>query len=459
MSRIVSFARDELGLALTPAQSEMLSTFEASGCHQAVWQCGRRGGKSLLADVLALYDVAVRDQLREELRAGEPRIAAIVAPRIEQAQHISSCASLIENSSQLGRLLVSQTTEELAFANGSSIRAYPCSARTIRGGAWSSCILDEFAHFVDSTDGPQAGDRVLEAALPALAQFGDSGWLVAISTPRWRSGAFWRLVERAQSGAFAWMHYRHLSTEAMNPRIPVEWLAERRREDPELFAREFLAEFVDGASAYLTSADDMGCVRRGESLIQPPVEGARYVAAMDPAYSLDNFALAIGHKDHGPVVIDGVWTWRRHGHEATLDAVAELARAYHVGRLRTDQHAAQPIREGLAQRGLEADYRPWTSESKSDAFSRLKVALNTRQVELPEDSALIEELCSLEARPTPAGFTKIAAAAGGHDDRAIVVAAVVQELLGRKPTAIVAPIVMPNSAKPWLTVPDALARF
>jgi phage terminase large subunit-like protein len=151
----------------------MLSTFATGGYSSAVWRCGRRGGKSLLADLLVLYDVALRDHLRNRMRRGEARVAAIVAPRIEQARaHIRNCSALVAQSPLLRRLLVSETSDELEFANGAAIRAYPCSARTIRGDAWSLCVLDELAHFMDSTEGPAAGDRALEASLPALAQLG-----------------------------------------------------------------------------------------------------------------------------------------------------------------------------------------------------------------------------------------------------------------------------------------------
>ena len=430
MSGVLAFAREELRLDLTPAQAEMLATFEASGAGQAVWQCGRRGGKSLLADVLALYDATVRDWLRAKLRPGELRVAAIVAPRIEQAaDHIRNCAALIEASPRLRSQVVASTTEEIVFANGSAIRAYPCSARSIRGGAWSSVDLDELAHFVDSTDGPAAGDRILEAALPALAQFGSEGWLIAISTPRWRQGAFWKLVERAKAGAGRY-HFRHLTTAAMNPRIPAEWLEERRREDPDLYAREFEAEFVDGTGSWLSSGDVVrACRREG---ILPPGDGPRYVAAIDPADYRDKFTLAIAHRaDDSRIVVDGVWAWHRLGHAGTLNEVAAIALRYGVRSVSTDQHSAEAIREGLRERGLRDEYLPWTAKSKFDAFTSLKLGLQTGAVELPNDPAVVEELCGLESRPA-GEFVRIAAAPGGHDDRATVIAAVVHALTGRR---------------------------
>jgi hypothetical protein len=429
--KITTFAKRELGITLTPEQARAVSEFEAGGYQQAIWRWGRRSGKSLVADILALADAITRDKLRAKLRPHEPRIAAIIAPRLEQAQeHTRNIATMVEGSPRLRPLLATQTADELTFTNGSVIRAYPCSARSIRGGAWSSVILDELGHYITGEEGNAAGDRVLEAALPSLAQFGSDGWLIAISTPLWKSGAFFKLCQRAESGRFKYMHAMHATTSQMNPAISAEWLADRRREDPDVFAREFEAHWIDGASSYLESADVVSCVRHGVDRLAPSTT-VRYFGAIDPAYSHDDFALAVGHRrDEDGAVIDGVWTWRRHGHEATLNAIADVCGAYRLTRVTTDQHCAQPIVEGLARRRIVAALTPWTNESKSNAFAALKVALNTRAISLPDDPALVEELCGLEATPTPSGLTRIAAISGGHDDRAVCVAAVVAQMAG-----------------------------
>jgi hypothetical protein len=223
------------------------------------------------------------------------------------------------------------------------------------------------------------------------------------------------------------MHATHVTTAEMNPAIDPDWLEERRREDPELYAREFEAQWIDGASSYLDSADVVACVRGGVDKLAA-AHGVNYVASLDPGYSVDSFAVAIGHKDSEGAVIDGVWTWRKHGHERTLDAIADVCHAYKMTRVTTDQHCAVPIVEGLAKRSIIAVLKPWTNESKSNSFAALKVGLNTRAISLPDDPALTEELCALEATPTPSGLTRISAISGSHDDRAVAVAAVVAQL-------------------------------
>lgn len=280
MSKIADFAREELGLTLTSGQLDVLEGFEAGGFSEGVWCCGRRGGKSTLADVIALYDALTRDQLRDFLLPGEPRIAAIVAQNLGRARrHITRCAAWVKRNPNLSRLLVSETADELTFSNGSAIAAFPCSARSLRGDAWSCAILDELAHFTDTTDGNASGQMVYEAISPSLAQFANAGWLISISTPRWRQGMFWSLVQRGQSGRFPRLHYVHKASQQMNDRLSAEYLAEKQLENPDNFRREYLAEFSD-AGAFLDSLDVLGCVRRGEGIL-PPAEGVRYRAAID----------------------------------------------------------------------------------------------------------------------------------------------------------------------------------
>lgn len=434
MSAIAQFAREELHLELTPMQARAVSEFE-DGHQHAVWPWGRRSGKSLMADVIALYDALVRDTLREKMLMGENRITAILSPRLDQAQaHIVNINALLRRAPQLRSMISTQIADEIQFKNSSVIRAFPCSARGIRGGAWSACIMDELGHFMTSDEGNAAGDRVLEAALPSLAQFGDDGWLIVISTPLWKQGAFWKLCQRAQSGAYPYIHYQHGSTAEMNPNIPKSWLEQRRIEDPDLYRREFLAEFVDGTSAFLNSVDVLACQRKGIGTLAPR-DGLGYVGTIDPAFSRDLFAMAIGHRDTDQLVMDGVWTWHREGFEATLDQVVQVAERYRVRSLRTDQFSAQAVMEGLGKRGLHCEAVPWDSTGKWQAYARMKALINTRELELPDDEKLAGELLGLEARTTPAGAIRIAAGGGGHDDRASVLAALVDSLEGPRASA------------------------
>jgi phage terminase large subunit-like protein len=123
-----------------------------------------------------------------------------------------------------------------------------------------------------------------------------------------------------------------------------------------------------------------------------------------------------------------VWVWHRQGYDNTLDQVAAIAARYGVRRVRTDQFSSQSVLEGLQKRHIECEVIPWANENKFEAFTRLKAGLVTRQVTFPNDDLIVQELMNLEAKPTVTGLVRISASAGNHDDRATVLAALMDML-------------------------------
>jgi hypothetical protein len=85
-----------------------------------VLRVGRRSGKSLISDVVVLYDALLRDHLRAKLRPAEPRLSIIVCPRLDQATaHLANIWSLLSANPALANLVTSRTADSIALANGS----------------------------------------------------------------------------------------------------------------------------------------------------------------------------------------------------------------------------------------------------------------------------------------------------------------------------------------------------
>jgi hypothetical protein len=111
-----------------------------------------------------------------------------------------------------------------------------------------------------------------------------------------------------------------------------------------------------------------------------------------------------------------------------LDEVAAIARAYGSAPVLLDQYAAEPIAEGLTERGINPVRRPWRNELKLAAVTMTRQALYADELELPRHPELVAELVSLEQRPLPSGKPRIAAPPGQHDDYATCLMALVHEL-------------------------------
>ncbi len=186
----ITFARDVLGVSLYPRQKEALRGIAA---HPLSLLClGRRSGKTLVACIWAVYDAVVRD-LSEYVRPGETRYVVVVATARDQARRAFQVTRSFFDLPLLSPLVARETNDELHLTTGVVIKCLPCSARSTRGLAVSTVIFDELAHFIDTENGYQAGEQVYRALAPSVAQFGDAGRIVCLSTPRGQRGIFWRL--------------------------------------------------------------------------------------------------------------------------------------------------------------------------------------------------------------------------------------------------------------------------
>jgi phage terminase large subunit-like protein len=428
---LVEFARHSLGLDLWPGQVQVLSEWAESGKRKILFCVGRRSGKGVMAAVAAIHNAVVPDYSPYMRSSVEDRFIVVVANRDKQAQEfIRVVRELLEASPDPDlRSLVdfdSCTLEQIVFRNHVVIRAVPCSSRSTRGLPVSLLILDESGHFQTDSDGVGAGKEVYNALAPSIAQFGEMGYIMFTSTPKWRAGLFWEQFRNGTEGIDPGLLVIKRSTWEMNPKITRAALEPEFRVDPDYAATEYGAEFSAAEGAFLDIVDIMAAKRETGTL--PPNPDLRYKCAIDPAFQKDAFAMAIAHKEKDFVVIDGVWIWHRHGYDNTLDEVAQIAHRYGVRRVRTDQFSSQSVLEGLQKRRLECEVIPWANENKFEAFTRLKAALVTRQVTFPNDDLIVQELMNLEAKPTVTGLVRISASSGNHDDRATVIAALMDML-------------------------------
>ena len=169
--------------------------------------------------------------------------------------------------------------------------------------------------------------------------------------------------------------------------------------------------------------------------IRPPLPGQTYVVSIDQAFTRDVFAAAVGHRDGEMMIVDLVVGW--HGtratplpFDATLDQVAELARAYGAARVRLDQYAKEPIIQGLARRGIEVIPGDWTNERTASAVAATRTALIAGHLDLPNHGPLINELIAYEGHQPAGGRPRFGAPGGGPDDYVSALLGLVDETTG-----------------------------
>lgn len=399
-----------LAFPLWPRQRELLADVEA-GPRVHVWALGRRSSKSTMAALVGLWSCLLRPELLASLRPGERGYAVAVATNLRQARLIVRAAlSIVERSPLLGPLVEAATDDEIRFVNGTAFAAFPCTSRGGRGWPIFALLLDEFAHFLDDTDGPAVADRVFEALLPSLAQFGEAARVIVSSTPWGSDNLFADLFRRASAGELTDAIAQQAATSEVNPTFDVE--RERELLDEEGFAQEYLASFAAGGAAFLDEERVAAAVVADRRELGPG-EATGWVAGLDPAFSRDPFGLAlVGRRvSDGRLVLGLTRRWkpkrargdagsfeqRRLTEDRVLAEVADLCRRYGAQAV-TDQHAAPAIVARLRRAGVFVRTQAMTAATKTDAFSELRQRLYAGELELYGEPQLLAELRRLRTR-------------------------------------------------------------
>jgi hypothetical protein len=399
-----------LALELWPRQRELLHDLEHAREH--VWALGRRSGKSTMAAAVLAWDATQRPHLAGRLLPGERRYSIAVATNREQARLVlQRTRALLEGSPLLAGLIEGVSDDRILLRNGSVIAAFPCSARGTRGWPVSALVLDEAAHFVD-TDGNASLEAVWQALSPSCLQFGAAARMIVSSTPCGSEGLFAEMWRDGADGRFPDRVAHRFSTAEMNPTIDAEVLAAAEARDPQWVRSEYGAEFVGGAAQYLDPDVILAAVRFPGDL--PPEQGYNWVAALDPAFSRDPFALVIVGQDKSDwrrLVVGCVRGFRpgpggpdsfeesRSTQDWILDEVASLCR-YYGARVVTDSHLAPLIQTRLGEQGLPVRVQQLKGASHTEAFLELRARLHAGTVDLPDNSDLIRQLRRLRVHYT-----------------------------------------------------------
>jgi hypothetical protein len=220
---------------------------------------------------------------------------------------------------------------------------------------------------------------------------------------------------------------------------PVHWTPERcaelQRRNPQAYVTDCAAEFAQPESSLLSEID-LEVVTRTVPIETAPRPGVHtYVAAMDPATRGNSWTLVIGHServaDGGPRYVVDVarqWTGSRRSPLSpaeTLKRIAEIAIAYGVRELHTDQHAADALRDLARPYGLIVKDTATTGASKLEMFEALRIAIASRAIELPPGATLRSDLLSIRKRVAQSGGYTIETprtADGRHADYASALA-------------------------------------
>jgi hypothetical protein len=399
----------------------------------AVLAAGRRFGKTFhIAVPMAVHAACFRSY--EGTRPGEHPTCLFLAPTIPQADiDHRGIVALFRNSPTLKAFMPLFTRRGvLQLRNGVDVVIQKCDLRSVRGLPIIFCCAEELNFWrseEDSTRNP--AEEVLASVRPALIQFA-YGRLLMVSSPWNKSGPMWQAFSKRLETRDP-LCMRMTSVQG-NPTLDPVRLAEEQRRDPDRYAREIEAEWLDAASALLPSDALDASIAKGR-FENPPKPGVRYVAGIDAGFRSDAFGFSLSHAEGERVVVDLVRSWQPKPKKpvnfvATMDAITEICKFYSCRQAFSDQVCNEVIRQRLKQEGIAVEQVSTLGRRASGIYQTLRAKCLAGQLEILDNAELIGQLRRLEIVRSGGGGERCEASSG-HDDVAIAAALSIHMSCGR----------------------------
>ncbi len=393
---------------------------------------GRRGGKSRIAAVVALF-LTIRFDT-SQLAPGELAVIPVIAADRRQARavlgYLKGLCELDDFKPYVHRVL----KETVELHCGVNIEVASASYRTVRGYTCVGVICDEVAFWRvdDGSANPDA--EVLGALRPGMATVPDS-LLLGLSSPYATRGELHRAVERYfgrdDPNVLIW----NADTKSMNPEVPARIIERAFEEDPVAAASEYgqdgRVRFRSDVERFLDPAAIRAVTVEGRHELEPR-PGPFYVAFVDPSGgSQDSMTLAIAHVEGPLSVLDAVREVRPpFSPDNVVRDFTELLKTYGIISVVGDRYAGEWPRERFRVHGIE--YEP-SALTKSDIYRELVAPVNSGRVALLDLPVLHVQLVGLERRVARGGRDSIDHGPGGRDDVANAAAGALV-LVGSDPT-------------------------
>ncbi len=415
------------------------------GTNEAWLVIGRRGGKSFVLALIAVFLASFRDY-RKYLGPGERATIVVIAADRKQARTILRyCVGLLESVPMLANTIQAKGQEHVDLANSITIEIHTASWRTVRGYTVVAALCDEIAFWRTDDDAANPDTEILAALKPAMATI-PNAMLLCASSPYARRGALWdafKRYHRHDGPVLVW----NADTRTMNPRVPQSYIDAETEKDPAAASAEYGGQFRTDVEQFLSREAIDACVSLGVRE-NTPISNVRYRAFVDPSGgSQDSFTLAISHRESGKVIVDAIRERRPpFSPEQVVDEFADVLKSYGIHKVHGDRYAGEWPREQFRKRGITYEV---CEMPKSDLYRDLLPAINSRRVQLLDHPRLISQLANLERRTARSGKDSIDHAPGAHDDIANAVAGAVSAVASHAGPIRVSPEAMEWSRRPY----------
>ena len=363
---------------------------------KAVRQCG----KSLMSE-----NILIKCSLQHSNQT-----SILISPTLKQSKKIFKSIVKIFKGTPL--LAGSNATElEIDFINGSKILLLSAEqGDNLRGYTvtkYGILIFDEAAYIRDD---------VFYLCTPFVNA--NDAPIMAVSTPKFKTGFFYELFADGKSGKKN--VYSYDFTEYPNPYLSPEKLEFYRSKMPiNLFRADYLGLFMEATS------DVFGDFKR--ILSNTVTMDGNHIAGIDWGIGKgannddsDSTALSIfnGHRQQ-----IRLYHWNDLDETSTISAIVDALREYQVKKVTVETNSIGGVYLGLLKKAIvRADLRcqvvefTTSNESKREVIEELVVEIQNRTIQLLDESEQSIQLSAYQMEKTPSGKITYNAANGYHDD-------------------------------------------
>jgi hypothetical protein len=390
---------------------------------------GRRGGKDSVASVMVVHS-AVFFSDGDKLRPGEQALCLLLARDKDQAQTVLKyIKAIFKDIPALREMVTRETRTGLELVNNVVIEVMTNDHRAVRGRTLLFCCMDEVAHWQTQSPTISPDLETYRAVIPSLATL-PSAKLIMISTPFGKRGLLHQRYTQYFGKDDPDVLVIQASSLTLNPALDARLIEEDIVRDPEGARAEWLGEFRDDVSGFVTrevieASIDVGVLERS------PIAGLYYFAFVDPAGGAgsDSMTLAIGHLQDGNAVIDVVREVRPpFSPEQVTAEFAELIKKYGIRAVVGDDFGNEWCKEQFRKRNIW--YEPST-RNRSELYLESLSYFNSRKVRLLDHKKTAAQFCDLVRTTSRTGRDGVNHPPNGHDDCSNVVAGVIVHIMAR----------------------------
>lgn len=425
-----------------------------------VW--GRRSGKtSQFTAFVEAYEATCGGHLEFVAKRQECALF-LTAQKAEYASDfiLQFVLPLIEDSPLLAKRIERFNSDGIIVSSGLkgvakkiAIRPAPPNIKAFRGPAIPVIGMDEAAFWYKDAENANPDYEVERAVDKALGQFPFAKKVVG-STPWNKEGIVWDAINAGTEGKkyqseekkakFKGTLVLHAPTPALlNPLLTREWFQKEFAKDPEAYAREIKAEFVDAVDGIFPEAllrkamDGQPSTVKGDETADRPAlprpdhpedPSPVYIAAMDPAFKKDAFAFGVFHHEPGKGVVQDVKRrWKAESSKNPLkpaevfDNIKPILDKYGIVNVLSDQYQLESLQQLAQDRGFSIEGVTFSATSKARLYGSTLYLARQGQLKLLDDEETFQELLLVQRHTLPQGGVHISAPSGRHDDMATIV--------------------------------------